>query len=75
MKNSNSKLGRRGPGCHRARSGPDVPLTMGRAVAVTTAAALLIGIILGPIVADNHSRAADTSGTPEHLITVSGGVW
>jgi uncharacterized protein YggE len=48
------------------------PITMARALAVTAAAALLIGIIVGPIVANNHATAADASTTPEHVISVSG---
>jgi uncharacterized protein YggE len=47
-------------------------LTIGRIVAVTAAFSLLVGIIAGPIIANNHAQAADTSGTPEHTITVSG---
>lgn len=48
------------------------PLTLGRIVAVTAALSLLIGIIVGPIIANHSATAADTSGTPEHTITVSG---
>jgi uncharacterized protein YggE len=48
------------------------PLTFGRALAVTAAACLLIGIVLGPIIANDHAQGADTTGTPEHTITVSG---
>jgi uncharacterized protein YggE len=46
-------------------------LTLSRAVAVTAAAALLVGIVVGPIIADNHARGADSSA-PEHVISVSG---
>jgi uncharacterized protein YggE len=46
-------------------------LTIGRAVSVTAAGALLLGILIGPIIADNHAQGADSSGTPEHTITVS----
>jgi uncharacterized protein YggE len=46
-------------------------LTIGRAVSVTAAGALLLGILIGPIVANNHAQGADSSGTPEHTITVS----
>ena len=48
------------------------PLTLGRIVAVTAALSLLVGIIAGPIIANNHAQGADTSGTPEHTIAVSG---
>ena len=48
------------------------PLTLGRIVAVTAALSLLVGIIVGPIIANNHAQGADTSGTPEHTIAVSG---
>jgi uncharacterized protein YggE len=48
------------------------PLTLGRIVAVTAAFSLLVGIIVGPIIANNHAQGADTSGTPEHTVSVSG---
>ena len=48
------------------------PLTLGRIVAVTAAFSLMVGIIVGPIIANNHAQGADTSGTPEHTVTVSG---
>jgi uncharacterized protein YggE len=48
------------------------PITLGRAIAVTAAASLLVGIILGPIVSGRATQAADTSGAPEHVVTVSG---
>lgn len=48
------------------------PLTLGRIVAVTAAFSLLVGIIAGPIIANHPTSAADTSGTPEHTLTVSG---
>jgi uncharacterized protein len=48
------------------------PLTLGRIVAVTAAFSLLVGLIVGPIVANHPTAAADTTGTPEHTITVSG---
>jgi uncharacterized protein YggE len=48
------------------------PLTLGRIVAATAAFSLLVGIIAGPIIANNHTQGADTSATPEHTVTVSG---
>jgi uncharacterized protein YggE len=60
------------------------PVTFGRAIAVTAAASLLIGIIVGPIISGHptvaadptgtpgHTVAADTAGAPEHTVTVSG---
>jgi uncharacterized protein len=49
------------------------PITLRRAIAVTAAASLLIGIIVGPIIANHPTSAADTTtGTPEHTVTVSG---
>ncbi len=48
-------------------------LTPSRAIALTAASALLVGLIVGPIIANNHAQGADTTGsTPEHTITVSG---
>jgi hypothetical protein len=49
------------------------PITLARAIAVTAAASLLIGIIVGPIIANNHAQGAATTDTPpEHTISVSG---
>jgi uncharacterized protein YggE len=64
------------------------PLTLRRAIVVTAAASLLVGLIAGPIIANHFTSAAgtpattgtptivaaatDTTGTPEHTITVSG---
>jgi uncharacterized protein len=48
------------------------PITMGRVIAVTAAASLLIGIIVGPMVSGRTTQAADTTGTPEHVVTVAG---
>jgi uncharacterized protein YggE len=48
------------------------PLTLGRAIALTAAASLLVGIIVGPIINDHAAVAADPTGTPEHTVTVSG---
>jgi len=53
-------------------SGRRNPFTVGRIVAVTAAFSLIVGIIVGPIIANNHTQAADTTGTPEHTLTVSG---
>lgn len=47
-------------------------VTIGRAIAVTAAASLLIGIIVGPIISGHPTLAADPAGTPEHTVTVSG---
>jgi hypothetical protein len=48
------------------------PITIGRAIAVTAAASLLVGLILGPIISGNPTLAADpTTITPEHTVTVS----
>ncbi len=47
-------------------------MTFGRAIAVTAAASLLIGIIVGPIISGHPTIAADPTGTPEHTVTVSG---
>jgi uncharacterized protein YggE len=49
------------------------PVTLRRAVAVTAAASLLVGLIVGPIIANNHTQAADPTTAPaEHTITVTG---
>jgi uncharacterized protein YggE len=54
------------------RSGRRNPFTVGRIVAVTAAFSLMVGIIAGPIIANNHTQAADPTGTTEHTVTVSG---
>jgi uncharacterized protein YggE len=54
---------------HRSRPGL---LTIGRALAVTASASLLIGLILGPIISNRSTAAADPATTPEHTVTVSG---
>ena len=48
--------------------------TTSRALAVTAAAALVVGLVVGPIVSGHPTIAADpTNGaTPEHTVTVSG---
>jgi len=55
-----------------ARSGG--PFTIGRAIAVTAAASLLVGLLVGPIIANNHAQGADTTTAtaPEHTISVTG---
>ena len=49
------------------------PVTLGRAIAVTAAASLLLGIIVGPIISGHPTLAVDpTSPATEHTVTVSG---
>jgi uncharacterized protein YggE len=49
------------------------PVTLGRAIAVTAAASLLLGIIVGPIISGHPALAVDpTSAATEHTVTVSG---
>ncbi|HEX7495141.1 MAG TPA: SIMPL domain-containing protein [Candidatus Limnocylindrales bacterium] len=49
------------------------PVTMGRAIAVTAAASLLLGIIVGPIISGHPTLAVDpTSPATEHTVTVFG---
>ena len=49
------------------------PVTLGRAIAVTAAASLLLGIIVGPIISGHPALAVDPTSTPtEHTVTVSG---
>ena len=60
-----------GPGPRRAAGGGG-PVTFGRAIAVTAAAALLLGIIIGPIVSGGSAIAADASTSPEHTVDVTG---
>ena len=48
------------------------PITIGRAIAATAAASLLVGLILGPIISGHPPLAADPAPTTtEHTITVS----
>ena len=61
-----------GPGPRRATGGGAGPITFGRAIAVTAAAALLLGIIIGPIVSGRSTIAADATPTPEHTVDVTG---
>jgi uncharacterized protein len=51
---------------------PAGTVTWGRALAVTAAAALVLGIVVGPIINSHSAVGADTSGTPEHTVTVTG---
>jgi hypothetical protein len=56
-----------------ARGRRSGPITLGRIVALTAAAGLLVGVVVGPIVGGHAAVAADTSTTPtEHTVTVSG---
>ena len=48
------------------------PITFGRAIAVTAAAALLLGVIIGPIVSGRSTIAADATTAPEHTVSVYG---
>jgi uncharacterized protein YggE len=53
----------------RSRIGP---ITIGRAIAITAAASLVIGLILGPIISGHPTIAADPITTAsEHTVTVS----
>jgi uncharacterized protein len=47
-------------------------IAWGRALTVTAAAALLIGIVVGPIINNGSAVGADSTGTPEHTVTVTG---
>ena len=56
-----------------ARGRRSGPITLGRIVALTAAAGLLVGVVVGPIVGGHAAVAADTSTTAtEHTVTVSG---
>ncbi len=61
----------RPPSTETRRNRPEI-LTIGRALAVTAAASLLIGLIAGPIISNHATIGADPTGAPEHTITVSG---
>lgn len=56
----------------RAASRRAGPVTFGRAIAITAAACLLLGIIVGPIISGHPTLATDTTGAPEHTVTVYG---
>jgi uncharacterized protein YggE len=48
-------------------------VTTGRALAVTAAAALVVGLVVGPIISGHPTLAADPTTSPvEHTVTVSG---
>jgi uncharacterized protein len=48
-------------------------VTFGKALALTAAVSLLIGLVVGPIISGHPAVAADpTSSTAEHVVTVSG---
>jgi uncharacterized protein YggE len=58
-----------------ARKASAGPLTIGRVVAVTAAASLVVGLLVGPMIANYRATGADptsTTGTPEHTIAVTG---
>jgi len=46
--------------------------TIGRALALTAAASLLVGLIVGPIISGHPAAAADPATSTEHTVTVSG---
>jgi hypothetical protein len=71
MNDSNRKLAGGAAAPTTPQSRPSL-LTLGRAIAVTAAGALLVGIIIGPIIADNHAQGVATGNAPEHMISVSG---
>jgi uncharacterized protein YggE len=50
------------------------PITLGRVIALTAAAGLLLGVIVGPILGGHSALAADPSAStsPDHIVTVSG---
>ncbi len=60
-----------GPSVTARRSGAG-PLTIGRALAVTAAASLVVGLLVGPMIANYRATGADPSATPEHTVTVTG---
>lgn len=55
---------------HGAGAGP---LTIGRVVAATAAAGLVVGLLVGPMIANYRATGADpTATTSEHTVTVTG---
>jgi uncharacterized protein YggE len=60
------------PRSDRVRKRQLGPITFGRAIAVTAAASLLVGLVAGPILSNHPALAADPSATQEHTVTVSG---
>ena len=71
-KTTNAKLEGASMASQPDRPGRPDRLTFGRAIAVTAAASLLVGIIVGPIIANHSATAADPTTPAEHTITVSG---
>ena len=61
-----------GTSLERATGGGAGPITLGRAIAVTAALGLVLGIIIGPIVSGRSTIAADATATPEHTVSVTG---
>jgi uncharacterized protein len=59
-------------GRHRTIGGGTGPITFGRAIAVTAALGLVLGIFIGPIVSGRSTIAADATGTPEQTVSVTG---
>jgi hypothetical protein len=59
-------------GLDRIRRGRSGPITLGRVIALTAAAGLLAGVIVGPIIGGHTALAADTTSTQDHTVTVSG---
>lgn len=48
------------------------PVTLGRAIAMTAAASLLVGIMVAPIMSGHPALAANPSTGTDHTVTVSG---
>jgi len=48
------------------------PITVGRAIALTAAAGLLVGVAFAPMLGSRGATAADPTTSPEHTVTVSG---
>src|ERR1035437_10024912 len=63
---------RQRPRSDRVRKRQLGPITFGRAIAVTAAASLLVGLVAGPILSNHPALAANPSATQEHTVTVSG---
>jgi uncharacterized protein YggE len=59
-------------GVDRAAERHAGPVTVGRAIALTAAASLLVGIMVGPIMGGHPALAANPSTGTEHTVTVSG---
>ena len=67
--NLKSPLGIADPAPLRSHSGF---ITFGRIIALTAAAGLLVGVIVGPIVGGHTALATDATSTQDHTVTVSG---